>query len=189
MRTSIVYFSQHHGNTRKIAEAMASAIGADLFTTESVAEQNFGDFDLIGFGSGIYFGRHHAALFELVEKIPALPPHCFVFSTAGLAWLNPVWHMSFVRLLRKRGTTVVGSFCCPGWDTVGPLRLIGGIHRNRPNTNDVRRAAQFARELQEAANSLQTCEARRVIHAVPKGLDAMANMDGLGARRVDTTRF
>jgi flavodoxin len=104
-------------------------------------------YDLIGLGSGIYFGRHHASLRDLIRQMPSLPDRAFVFSTAGIASLALVWHKSLIRRLRRRGSEVVGQFCCPGWDTVGPLRLFGGIHTKRPNEDDLRRAANFARSL------------------------------------------
>jgi flavodoxin len=147
MRAAIVYYSRHHDNTRRIAEAMAPEINAELLSVDAAVQKDLGKFDLIGLGSGIYFGRHHPTLYEFVRKMKDMPTHCFVFSTAGLASLRPVWHWRLVRFLRKRGVTVVGDFCCPGWDTVGPLRFIGGIHRKRPNVDDIRRAAEFARRL------------------------------------------
>jgi flavodoxin len=147
MKTAIVCLSIHHGNTRRIAEAMAEVLGADVLTVEEAATLDGREYELIGFGSGIYFGRHHASLRNLIRHMPSLPRRAFVFSTAGIASLAPIWHNSLIRRLRRLGCQVIGQFCCPGWDTVGPLRLIGGIHTSRPNEDDLRRAAEFARSL------------------------------------------
>ena len=35
----------------------------------------------------------------------------------------------------------VGAFCCPGFDTWGPLRLVGGVNKGRPDDTDLERAA------------------------------------------------
>jgi hypothetical protein len=37
--------------------------------------------------------------------------------------------------------------CFPGWDTVGPLKWIGGIQKGRPNQRDLEQAAAFARSV------------------------------------------
>ncbi|MGE5195570.1 MAG: flavodoxin domain-containing protein [Deltaproteobacteria bacterium] len=147
MRTAVVYKSIHHGNTRRVAEAMAAALGAELYTVEEAAEIDASRFDLVGLGSGIYFYRHHRDLRRLVANWPKAPARSFVFSTAGTSSLATWWHGSLVRLLRRRGSEVMGEFSCPGFDTFGPLWLIGGVHRGRPSEQDLARAAEFANGL------------------------------------------
>lgn len=147
MRAAIVVHSKHHGNTRQVAEAIAGELCAQLVTLDQVGTIDSGSLELIGLGSGIYFGAHAAALRAWVKSATAVPRHSFVFSTAGISLLSRLWHAGLVRQLHKRGSTVLGEFCCPGWDSVGPLKLLGGIHRGRPNENDLRNAVQFAREV------------------------------------------
>ena len=143
-RTAIVCESIHHGNTRRLAEAIAAVLEADLFTPETVPDATLAAYDLVGFGSGIYFGRHHRHLRRLVDSVPTLPRAAFLFSTAGLPWLSAWYHCSLRRRLQRRGCRVLGEFCCAGWDTVGPLVLIGGLNRGRPNEGDLERAREFA---------------------------------------------
>ncbi len=147
MITAVIYKSIHHGNTRRVAEAMAAALGAEHYTVEEAAQLEASQFDLVGFGSGIYFGRHHHELRRLVANWPKVPSKSFVFSTAGISSLASWWHGSLVRLLRRRSSEVIGEFSCPGFDTFGPLWLIGGLHRGRPNDADLARAAEFAKGL------------------------------------------
>jgi flavodoxin len=147
MHSAIVYVSVHHGNTRAIAEAIAKPLGATLCSLEQVMNLDVAALDLVGFGSGIYFGRHHSSLLQLVRNLPSLPARTFVFSTAGIAMCAGLWHRPLIQQLRRRGSVVVGDFCSPGWDTVGPLKLIGGLHRHRPNEKDLARAAEFGRWL------------------------------------------
>jgi flavodoxin len=156
MHTAIVYVSVHHGNTRRVAEAMARPLGASLLSVEEAMALDGQALDLVGFGSGIYFGRHHASLLGLVRNLKSMPARCFVFSTAGIASLASLWHRTLIRQIRRRESEVVGQFCSPGWDTVGPLWLFGGLHRCRPDEKDLSRAAQFARDLRakfEATNT------------------------------------
>lgn len=135
---------------------MAPPLDAALLSVEQATALDGRSLDLVGFGSGIYFGRHHAALLDLARNMKSLPPRCFVFSTAGISSLSGLWHRSLIQQLRRRGSEVLGQFCCPGWDTVGPLGLFGGLHRHRPNEKDLLHAAEFARRIRAELQSLQT---------------------------------
>ena len=84
MKILIVYRSYHRMNTQKVARAMAEATGATLATVDEVRPEDFDGYDLMGFGSGIYGGRHHKDLVALVEKMPSREGRrVFVFSTSG----------------------------------------------------------------------------------------------------------
>lgn len=48
-----------------------------------------------------------------------------------------------------KGCEVLDSFSCRGLGTVGPLRLVGGVNKGRPNDADLDRAAVFATQLRE----------------------------------------
>ena len=157
-KTLIICVSIHHGNTRRIAEAMAEEIQADLVTPDQVCPEQLDDYDLVGWGSGIYFGRHAESLRQLAIGLPCQPRQTFIFSTAGLPFLRAWFHASLRTALQTRECTVVGEFSCRGWDTVGPLAWIGGIDRNHPDENDLRRARSFARSLisQSLSTSIST---------------------------------
>ena len=155
MKTLIVYFSVHHGNTEKVARAMANVLGADLLPVQQVDESSFGRYDLIGFGSGIYFGRHHDSLLDLVQKLPAFEDKkAFIFSTSGLRKI-PVVH-NFDKPLRERlqhkGFGIIGEFSCRGLDTYRATRLVGGVNKGRPNAEDLKQAEDFARGLKDSGN-------------------------------------
>ena len=84
MKTLIVYKSYHRMNTEKVARAMAEARGATLMNTDEVGPEDLAVYDLVGFGSGIYGGKHHQDLFALVGKMPPEEGRkVFVFSTSG----------------------------------------------------------------------------------------------------------
>lgn len=145
--TIIVCASKHHGNTRRVADAMASVLNAPVVEPSEVSGDQFADHDLIGFGSGIYFGRPDAALMALIKSLPKKTRRTFVFSTAGTPLLRWFYHRSLKRELAARGCEVIAEFICPGWDTVGPLAWIGGIFRHRPNEQDLENARRFARSI------------------------------------------
>ena len=146
-RVLIICFSSHHGNTRRVADAMAMELGATILAPEKVHVEQLEEYDLVGWGSGIYFGRHAASLIQLAKSLPQQPRNTFIFSTAGLPVLRWWFHSSLRRALQSRGCKVVGEFNCAGWDTVGPLAWFGGIERKHPNEKDLQRARAFARSL------------------------------------------
>lgn len=146
-RVAVVYASLHHGNTRRIAAALATELSADLVPVADVQTMDLASYDLVGIGSGIYFGRHHESILCFAESLIRPHSRVFVFSTAGLPWLWKFQHAALRRLLEGKGCLLVGEFCCPGWDTYGPLRLIGGIYRRRPHERDLARARRFAQEM------------------------------------------
>lgn len=144
LRVAIVVASTHHGNTRKVAQAMAGELKATVLSPEQVNAAELADFDLVGFGSGVYFGRHDGSLRRLIQSLPHVPPVAFLFSTAGLSFLSWFFHWPLRRLLSQRGSHIVGEFSCRGWDTVGPLFLMGGLNRRHPNQHDLKNATSFA---------------------------------------------
>jgi flavodoxin len=145
MKTVIVYASVHHQNTEKVAKVMAEALEADLIPVANAKPETLATYDLIGFGSGIYFGKHHKTLLRFVETLPPMTQKkAFVFSTSGDGKIH---HTALKENLTSRGFAIVDEFTCKGWDTVGPLVLFGGINKGRPDENDLAAAKAFAREL------------------------------------------
>ena len=60
MKSLIVYGSRHHGNTRKVAEYLAKRQEIDLVDAEAVKEIDYEMYDLIGFASGLDFGKFYS---------------------------------------------------------------------------------------------------------------------------------
>ena len=148
MKTLIVYASVHHQNTEKVAKVMAEELGADLVPIGEAQPETLTAYDLIGFGSGIYGGKFHKTLLQFVEGLPAVTgKHAFIFSTCGIRGTE--WHAALKEMLVNRGFSITGEFSCKGWDTVGPLKLFGGINKGRPNEDDLEGARVFALGLKE----------------------------------------
>jgi flavodoxin len=146
MKTLIVCASTHHGNTQKIANIMRNVLDAKLVKPNQIKSIILEKYDLIGFGSGIYFWKHHKDIFQLVDECSMTTKNAFIFSTRGGTprWIN---HRAIKKRLLKKGFKIIGEFSCRGFDTVGPLKYMGGINRNRPNKNDFEKAKKFALQL------------------------------------------
>ncbi len=152
MKTAIVYVSYHHNNTEKVAKEMASVLGADLKKVGTFNPGELADYDLIGFGSGIYMGKHHKSLLKLVADLPALNKKAFILSTSGFVHdtLKPGCHDALRTVLQRKNLEVVDEFNCPGFDTVIFVRLIHGgkaLNPGRPNEEDLKKAKEFATNL------------------------------------------
>jgi len=156
MKVLMVYMSLHHGNTEKIAKTMANILDGDLVQVKQAGAGMLEQYDLIGFGSGIYFGRHHESVLDFVDKLPVLKnKKAFIFSTSGLRKI-PLVH-DFDKPLReklqRKGFGIIAEFSCRGLDTYRATRLVGGINRGRPNAEDLKQAEDFARCLKNSGQS------------------------------------
>ncbi len=158
MKTLIICISIHNKNTLKIAKTMAEVLNAELLKPNEVEINALSRYDLIGFGSGIYFGKHHKSLLNLTDKLPNLSNQKgFIFSTSGVSnagnFIHNIrhrvshFHSPLRKKLVKKGFDIVGEFTCRGLDTVGPLKIIGGISKAKPNENDIENTKNFVRKL------------------------------------------
>lgn len=142
MKSLLIYSSVHHQNTARIAQVMAEALNADLLDVREAGAIDLSQYDVIGFGSGIYHGEHAETLFRFVETVDIQGKTVFVFSTSGSG--NKKYNQPLIEHLMVYGAVVINSFCCKGYDTFGFFRWIGGIAKGRPNETDLDRAAEFA---------------------------------------------
>ncbi|MCE5298807.1 MAG: flavodoxin family protein [Methanoregulaceae archaeon] len=142
MKILIVYKSYHLMNTEKIAKAMAEATNATLIRVDEVHPEDIAIYDLVGFGSGIYGGRHHKELFALVETMPSMEGNVFVFSTSGSG--NEAYHRPLKEALTAKGCHIRGEFQCRG-----EARFLKFIRTNRghPDEKDLEDARTFAKGL------------------------------------------
>jgi flavodoxin len=154
MKTAIICHSYHHMNTEKIARKMVAVLDAKLMKPEEVDVFDLAEYDLIGFGSGIFFSKHHKSLLKLVDAMREMKGRkAFIFSTAGRGEPSMARnHRALRARLEGKGFVIVGEFSSYAWDTFFLLRLIGGINKGRPNEDDFARAEAFAKDL---ANKLK----------------------------------
>jgi flavodoxin len=158
MKSLIVCSSKSHGNTRRVADRMAEVLDAEVVSPESVNPATIREYDLVGFGSGIYYMTVDARLRKLICRTPAVDHiRAFTFFTSGAREVPLLGYNKPVRKqLESKGFEVIGSFSCRGFDTVGPFGFIGGINRGRPNDHDLDRAAKFAARLRENVTGSRT---------------------------------
>ena len=109
MKSIIVYVSTHHGNTRKVAEAIAAECGVELLDAMEVKEKDLSCYDLIGFASGIYAARFHPAVMEFARANLPQDKKIFYLMTSAM---NRDFSKSMKDAVRGKNATVAGSFHC-----------------------------------------------------------------------------
>lgn len=160
MKSLIVVFSYHHKNTEKVANAIAKALDAQVKTPHDVNPDELKEYDLVGFGSGIYSEMLHQSVLDLADKLPKVNNgKAFVFSTNGVpAFLSSKSfesgqlsknHRLIKEKLQSKGYAIVDEFTCPGFNTNSFLKSFGGINKGRPNAEDLKRAEEFAQKMKQ----------------------------------------
>lgn len=158
MKTIIVYMSSHHGNTKKLAEAIAEGKEIKLVNILEHPEFDLSDYDRIGIASGIAFGKYYPQMLEFVAKNMPENKQVFFIHTAGDPRES---HNAAVKMITDgRSCTCLGTYFCKGFDTYGPFKLIGGIAKGHPNCNDIQKAKAFYDSLKTDANN-QKCNIQR----------------------------
>ena len=155
MKSIIIYISYHHNNTEKIAKVLANTLSAETKKVDQTDQNCLSEYDLIGFGSGIYFGKHHKNLLKFVEKLPQTSKKAFIFSTAGTLKGRGAqkYHDPLKTALQQKGFEVIGEFGCLGFGTFALTKLVGGISKGRPNSDDFKKAEDFAKDLMNKINA------------------------------------
>lgn len=152
MKSLMVLFSYHHKNTEKIAKVFAKVLDAQIKTPQQTNPEELQEYSLIGFGSGIYDGKHHKVILEFVDKLPQVTnKKAFIFSTSAIMGKNKVAddHSKLREKLQSKGYIIVDEFACKGFNTNSFMKYLGGMNRGRPNAEDLKNAEEFAENLKQ----------------------------------------
>jgi flavodoxin len=124
---------------------MGEESGTLVSRAADVDPEELADHDIIGFGSGVYNGRLHKELAELLDKAgEQAGKKAFIFSTTGSSTYSAMAHERFKPLLEKKGFKLIGEFSCPGFDTALTSE---GINKGRPDQRDTKDAREFIRKI------------------------------------------
>ena len=143
-KTAIVYASTHHGNTKKVVDAIAKEFEVDLIDATATTEKDLSEYELIGFASGIYGAQFHQQVKNFAQvNLPQNKKIFFIMTSA----MNKDFSKSMAESIKGKNAEIVGKFTCPGYNTFGPFKLIGGTAKGRPDENDLMDAVEFYRTL------------------------------------------
>lgn len=114
----------------------------------------FSDYDLIGFGSGINFGKHHKVLLDFADKLPQVTDKKgFIFSTSGQTGDASKFHKKLREKLESKGFGIVGSLTVQDLTPNALLKIVGGIQKEHPNEDDLKQAETFAQSIKQPAKA------------------------------------
>ncbi|MHA1958740.1 MAG: flavodoxin family protein [Candidatus Thorarchaeota archaeon] len=156
MNSLLVLFSYHHKNTEKIANVFAKVLDAQIMTPQQVDPEELQQYDLVGFGSGIYGEKHHKSLLDLADRLPQVTDlKALIFSTSAIMGKDKVAkdHSTLREKLQSKGYLIVDEFACLGFNTNSFLRYFGGMNKGRPNAEDLKHAEEFAQGLKQQCSS------------------------------------
>lgn len=84
MKTAIVYYSAHHGNTKKLIDAIAAQGDVTLSDASKVKNIDLSSYDLIGFASGIYYQKLHESVLQFAKNNLPVNKKTFIIYTCGV---------------------------------------------------------------------------------------------------------
>ena len=141
MKTVIVYESTHHKNTYKLIEAITDKFDVDTVDVKEAAAVDLSEYDLIGFASGIAFGKFYPDIMAYAKNNLPENKKVFLLYTCGKDSKN--YPNAMKALATEKGCDVLGCYGSLGYDTFGPFKLIGGISKNHPTASEISGAVDF----------------------------------------------
>ena len=151
MKAVVCYSSRHHGDPLKVLKAMEPESGLELLDVTAQQPVALEDYDCIGLALGIYaFGFHRAVTEFARQKLPHGKPVFFVYTYGGFRGAGS---KAPYKSRPRKNCTILGEFCCRGYDTFGPFRLVGGLAKGHPNAGDLENARSFFRNLKKCHDS------------------------------------
>ena len=141
MKTAIVYASTHHGNTKKLVDAIAKENEITLIDAVKQKSADLNEFDMIGFASGIAYGKYYQPLLSFMEGSLPENKRVFFIHTAGDPRENQ--NAAAKAIADARHCDCLGTYFCKGFDTYGPFKIIGGIAKGHPTEDEIRAAVRF----------------------------------------------
>ncbi|MDO4595767.1 MAG: hypothetical protein Q4B30_02180 [Coriobacteriaceae bacterium] len=145
MKTLIMYRSKHHGNTKKLVDAIVEAYPeVETLDVSTLGKHDYPDlheYRMIGVASGIYYGEIDKDLARVMSN--TLLPEDRVFGLLTYGGKNKWYGKDIDGICRMRMANFLGAFGCCGYDTWGPYRFTGGMNQGRPNQEDLEGAVNF----------------------------------------------
>lgn len=141
MKTAIIYYSKHHGNTKKILDAIAAKNDVTLIQVTENPMKNLSAYDRIGFASGIYYSKFQKSVLEYASKHMPEGKETFFIYTYGAK--KDGYTKAITEAVKKHHAKILGEFGCYGFNTFGPFKLIGGIAKGHPDKTDMDNALAF----------------------------------------------
>ena len=144
-KSVIVYASRHHQNTFKLVTAMARKHNIELINAAERTRADLSGYDLIGFASGIDFGKFYNCVELFLEENLVDGKEVFFLYTCAKS--NTRFTESVKKAALRKHAVLMGEYGCRGFNTYGSWKIIGGMNRNHPNEKEISDAICFYESL------------------------------------------
>ena len=145
MKTAIIYYSNHYGNTKKVLDAIKAGNDVELIDVTTDKSADLTAFDRIGIASGIYYSSIAKPLAAFArEKLPE-EKEVFFIGTCGSK--RKGYFDEIRSITDEKKCRFLGEFLCQGYDTFGPFKLVGGIAKGHPTADELSDAVKFYESL------------------------------------------
>ena len=146
MRTAIVFYSKHHGNTKKLLDAITAADpSVTLIDVTQQPDADLSSFDRIGLASGIYYNAFAKQILACAEA--HLPENKDVFYIYTHGAPAGIFLKRIREISERKNCREIGQYHCLGFDTFGPFKLVGGLAKGHPDEEDIAAAVSFYQAL------------------------------------------
>ena len=136
----VIYYSVT-GNTKKVADAIASELGVtarNIKTVDKVDQDAF-----VFLGSGYYGAILVKEISDFIERNRMQGRKVALFGTSGFGWEKELVLME--KQISNKGVEVVGRFNCFG--------RFAAVKRGHPTADELEDARRFARSIRDGANA------------------------------------
>jgi len=141
MKTAIIYYSRHHGNTKKLLDEIARKFEVTLIDAAETGSADLTEYDMIGFASGIYYSKFHKSVLRFAEQhLPRMKKVFFIYTYGAK---KTGYTKAITKVADLKGADILGEYGCFGFNTFGPFKLIGGIAKGHPNQAELTGAVEF----------------------------------------------
>lgn len=151
MRTIILYASRHHGNTKKLVDAIVEAHPEiDTLDVKALGKNEYPDlhaYHLIGVATGIYYSEIDKDMARVLTNV--LQPQDKVFGLMTYGGKNKWYGKDIDGICRMRQAIFMGVYGCPGFDTWGPFKLAGGVQKGHPTAEEIKGAVDFFDKIED----------------------------------------
>lgn len=151
MKTVILYQSTHHGNTKKLVDAIVNAHPeVDTIDVMSLGKNEYPDlsaYHCIGAASGIYYGEFGKDLKRVLDH--SLRAEDKVFGIMTYGGKSQHYGHDLAAVCQVKFANLVQIYGCLGFDTWGPFKLKGGVQKGHPTAEEVEGAVEFYEKLEE----------------------------------------
>lgn len=144
MKAAVFYYSRHHGNTRKVLEAMAREGGLTLVDVTGHQAVRLEEYDCVASPPASITGSFRRRCSNAPGSGCGGKGRVFCLY---LRRTPPRLHRGHRRIAREKNCPVLGEYGCKGYDTFGPFRLVGGIAKGHPDGRELEAARAFYRKI------------------------------------------